>query len=357
MSDVKLLVNGEAFGGWQAVRITRSIESIAGSFDLGVTDKWGGQEKPYPIGEEDACEVTIDDETVIDGYIDGCSIALSAEVRSLSFRGKDRAAVLVECSAILDRWSFRNATAKDIAEKVCEPFGIRVSVQPGLILPPPREKLVVNPGDTAFSVITRAAQEAGVLVVSDGAGGVLFTRAGIEIAEPLVEGGNVLAAAAEYDATQRFSQYVVATQTAGSDNASGGATRIRATAEDEGVRRADRVLMVLPEAGISTAYARQRADWEARVRAANAQVVTIMVRKWQQSSGQLWPVNAPCSVQVPSVRAVGQMRISQVEHILDERGEVTQIRLVRPDAFTPEPQEAKVKRGGGLWTELRTGAL
>ena len=359
MSDVRLNVNGRRYGGWKGIRITRSIESAAGSFELDVSDRWGGQEELWPITEEDECQVQIDGETVIDGWIDRREIALSATERRLTYAGRDKAAVLVDCSAVLDRWSFRNATVQDIAREVCRPFGISVSLQPGLILPAPHEKLVVNPGDSAFSVIERAAVMAGVLVVSDGAGGLQITRSGTGRAPvSLIQGQDmVLAASVDYDATQRFSQYVVATQTAGSDTTSGNATRVRATADDEGVQRTDRVLMVLPEAGASTAYARQRADWEARIRAARAETVTMVVRGWRAGASKLWPLNALIAVRFPAVGVDGDLLITSAEHSLDDGGEVTTLRLMRPDAFAPEPVLAKVKRAGGLWKEIRDGGL
>ena len=70
MSDLRLVVNGKKYGGWKSVRVTRSIESIAGSFELDVSDRWAGQGEIWPIYEEDACRVEIDGTTVIDGYVD-----------------------------------------------------------------------------------------------------------------------------------------------------------------------------------------------------------------------------------------------------------------------------------------------
>lgn len=352
MPDLRLVVNGRGYGGWKTVQVVRSIETMSGSFSLGVNDRWDGQtDDPWPIAEEDACRVEIDGVPVIDGYVDRRSISLSATDRSLSYAGRDRCAALVDCSAELDKWTFRNVSALDVARKVAEPFGIAVSAQAGLALPKLPSKLVVSPGEDAFGVIDRAARMAGVLAVTDGAGGVLLTRAGTTRAASLVQGDNVLVAAVEYDASDRFSRYVVATQTGGTDAASGGATRILASASDAGIRRTDRVLLIRPESGVTADYARKRADWEARVRAAKAESVTIVVVGWLQPGGGLWPVNALCRVATPSIGVDGDMLISQVEFsISDTGGETTQIRLVRPDAFTPEPKA--VVKGSALWKEL-----
>lgn len=357
-SLLQLLVGGRAYEGWKAIRVTRSIEALAGSFDLDVNDRWAQQETPWTIAEEDECQVEIDGETVIDGFIDHRSLAFDARSRRLAFQGRDRAAALVDCSAVLKRWAFKKASVLEVAKAVAEPFGIKVSLQPGLALAAPLPKLVVNPGDTAWAVIQRAAQPAGVLVVSDGAGGILITRSGKAArADALVQGENILAASVDYDGTGRYSRYVVATQTAGTDETSAGATRIRAEATDEAVRRTERVLLVRPEAGVTSEYARRRADWEARIRAAKAETVNVTVRGWKQPSDDvLWPTNAIATVKAPAIGVDGDLLISQVDYSLDgDGGEITQLRLVRPDAFDPEPTAKVKKSSGGMWKEIAGG--
>lgn len=370
MGDVHLVVNGRRYGGWKAVRVTRSMESVAGSFDIVPNDRWGEQEEPWSIAEEDACRVQIDGETVIDGFVDRPSISLSGQDRSLSFSGRDRAAALVDCSVMMDKWSFRKSSALEVIRKLAEPFGIRVSIQEGLQrkLPDGPLKFSVSPGEKAFEAIARAAQMAGVLVVSDGAGGIFLTRAGAARASTsLVQGKNILAASVEYDATERFRRYIVITQIGGTDNASGEVTSVIGYAIDEGVRRLDRVLVIRPETGVTVEYARLRADWEARVRAARSETVSITVQGWRQKpGGPLWPINALVPVDAPAVRAVGDFLITQTDFSLDDGGgEVTGLRLVRPDAFDPEPEAtvapSKVKVPGGAatgrWAELLRGAL
>jgi prophage tail gpP-like protein len=353
-SDLRLIVNGRSYAGWKRVRVTRSIESLAGSFELDVSDRWAEQEVPWAIAEEDACRVEIDGEAVIDGFVDHRTLSIDSQSRRLGYRGRDRAAALVDCSAVLDKWTFNSASVLDIARALAKPFGITVSLQPGIVLPKPLAKLVVSPGDTAWAVIEKAAQAAGVLVVSSGTRGILITRAGEVRADAIVEGENLLAASVDYDGTARFGRYIVATQTAGTDEASGGATRIRAEATDEGVIRSERVLLVRPESGITTDYARTRADWEARIRAAKAETVSVTVLGWKQPTlGDLWPVNAIITVRAPSIGVDGKLLISQADYSLDnEGGEITQLRLVRPDAFDPEPRAVVRNSSGGRWKEL-----
>lgn len=366
MPELLLVVRGRRYSGWKSIRVTRTIESISGSFALEVSDRWGADEETWPIFEEDACRVEIDSTTVIDGYVDKRSLNLSAGSLSLTYTGKDRTASLVECSAIVEgaavtgkpnsaKWTYRNIDLAEFARAIAKPFGVPVSVQPGLVLPKVA-KLVVTPGDSCFEAIASAAARAGVLVVSDAAGGMLITRAGTTRTAALIQGQNVMEASVEYDASDRFRRYLISAQVPGTDEASGEATNVQAEATDLGVRRADRLILIRPDKGYSTADARKRADWEARIRAARAEKVSIKVQGWTQpGSNGLWPINAIAPVLVPRIGIRGDLLISQVEHTVDDGGgQVTQLSLVRPDAFTPEPKA--VVREEGAWKELAKGA-
>lgn len=353
-SDLRLIANGRRYGGWKSIRVTRSIESLAGSFELEASDRWAGQGEPWPIAEEDECRVEIDDQVVITGYIDSRRPALTDTARTLSYSGRDRAAALVDCSAMLGQWTFYGVDLAALARIVAKPFGCPVSVQPGLRLGT-SEKIVASPGDTAFAVLERVAKMVGVLLVSDGRGGILITRTGTARATPLIQGQNVKAASLEYDGTERFHLYVVMSQVAaGFDGGSdGGESFVMAEARDEGVRRKERVLIIRPEQVISQADAQRIADWNARVRAARAETGSVTVAGWRQPSGELWAPNTLTRVHVPSIGAVGDMLISKVDYAIGEGGQLTQLRIVRPDAFTPEP----FVRAAGAWKELAGGAL
>lgn len=363
--DVHLVVGGKRYGGWKSVRVTRTIESLAGSFALEVSDRWDGTKDPWPIRNEDACRVEIGDdkhrEVVIDGYIDGTDISASRDSRTLSYTGKDKAAALVECSLLVQgageaghKWVYRNVDIAQFVTQVAAPHGISVSIQSGLTLKKD-PSLVAHPGETGFEAIKRAAGSTGVLVVSDGRGGILITRASTTRAARLVEGVNILAAGFRSDATNVYGRYLISSQVPGTDDAFGDATRVQAEATDESVRRPGRVILIRPDKGYNTADARRRADWEARTRAALADAVTVTVQSWTQPDGSLWPLNAIARVKAPRMIGVeGDLLISQVEYTMSEAGQTTQMSLVRPDAFEPEPQ-AVVHASGNAWDELRNG--
>lgn len=339
MADVRLSIDGMDYEAWKAVSISRSIESLAGSFSLGVSDHWVDQALTWPIREQDDCSVKIDGQTVIDGWVNRRSPSFTSATRELVYQGYDASYSLAKCAAVLDHWTFRKKTVLQIVDKLAQPFGIGVSVQPGLEGIQAPDKVTVSPGDTAAAVIAKVAKAAGVMVVSDGRGGIVITRAGTARAsQDLIEGERGIKAGGFIgDMSERFSRYLVMCQSPGSDNSNGAATQIRGEATDAGVRRTDHVTIIHPESGLTLPQARAYADWAARVRAARAASVSITVHGWKQSDGSLWPLNVLIYVKSKTLDVDADMLISQANHSKNRDGEVTVLRLVRPDAFTPSP--------------------
>lgn len=352
MPDISLLVNGRQYSGWKTARVTRGLESLCGGFELSVSERWEAGSVPWPIYEEDECTLKLGSETVITGYVDKRSLAYGAGEHSLSVSGRDKAGLLVDSSLSSGPWEFYGVPALTVAQRVCSPFGVAVTVAPGLTIPTPPEKVAVSPGDSPHDVLERLCRVCGVLAVSDGRGGVQLMRPGTaRAATELVEGENILAASADFDSSSRFHRYVVLGQHVGTDTWSGGgAAGVIGSATDANVKRTARVLVVRPEGNVTPAHAARRAAWEATVRASRADSVTVTVQGWTQGNGALWPVNALVRVRSPHLGIDGDMLISQTVFSVGEDGTKTTLTLRGPNAFNPEP----VFPVAG-WKEIRRG--
>src|SRR5690606_35935810 len=178
--------------------------------------------------------------------------------------------------------------------EVAKPFGIRVSVQPGIRPTRPTGKVAVDPGESAFEAVEKVCRLSGLLAMADGRGGLLLTRAGTRRAvTALVQGENILSGEGDFVASDRFSRYIARGQRHGtSEDGAEVTTTVRGVAEDAGVRRKGRVLIVRPEGDVTSARAKRRAEWEAAVRAARAETYVVTVQGWLQADGTPWPVNA-----------------------------------------------------------------
>lgn len=354
MTEVTLTVGGKKYGGWEYARATRGIESISGGFELSVSERWANQNQPWPINEGDECTVSIGETVVITGYVDQISPSFSGGTHSVTISGRDKAGALVDSSAVLGKWEFKTSDVKALAEKVCAQHGIKLSIQAGLTLPRPAEKVSVDPGETGFNLLDEACRKAGVLPVSDGKGGVVLTRASTERCKvELVEGVNIKSCSAAFDSTGRFYKYIVLGQHAANNNFFGtAATRIRGEAFDSEVKRTSRTLVIRASGSLTKADAKRRAEWEANVRAARSTEVTVTVQGWEQTPGELWPVNKLVSLKSPTTRINGTLLITQAVYSVDkDSGTMTTLSLKRPEAFRPEP--AKPVKPDGQWRELK----
>lgn len=340
MREVKLVVNHVEYSGWETIEITRSLETLCGSFQMSVSERWNGQTEPWPIREGDECTVYIGDETLIVGYVDRRSMSISANQHTFTVAGRDRAGDLIDCSSVLDAWEFNGVTVLKIVTMVAEQFGVGVTVQDGVELPPTPKRIVINPGETAYDVIDRATRLAGLFAMSDAKGGIVLTKAGAGRAvTPLIEGQNILEATADYDASQRYSRYIVNGQQAGGDLLFGiAAADVRAEASDINVQRPSRVLMIRGEGSITIKQAQDRANWEATVRCARAETLNVTVQGWRQANGRLWPVNSLVTIQAPYLGVDGDWLISEVTYSLSASGTLTELTLRPAAAYLPEPE-------------------
>jgi prophage tail gpP-like protein len=370
-TDVALVIGDRRYRGWSAVRVTRGIDAIAGAFELSIFERWSGQQAPWPIFEGDACSILLAGETLITGFVDKVDLALGPGEHSITISGRDATGDLVDCSARLDRWEFRNTDVLALARKIAAPYGISVSLQPGLPASTytNKKKHSIDPGDSAANAIETACRIPGLLPVSDGLGGLVLVQAGnTRCPTELVEGENILAGRASFDLTNRFRTYFVLGSHSGVDSqwrdqntedpslddsasAVERVTSVRGSAQDPNVRTG-RVLFVRPESSVTATQARTRAQWEATVRAARGVVASVTVQGWVTGDDKPWPTNSVVRVRSSSLRLNGDMLVIRATHNLGPDGSTTQLDLGLKDSFKPQPE---IPPSSGLWTDVSRG--
>ncbi|MFN3883276.1 MAG: phage baseplate assembly protein [Rhodocyclaceae bacterium] len=343
----QLLVGGTLYTGWKQMAAVRQIDAIAGGFELELTERWDGQAVRWPIYSGDTCELRLGGDTVVSGYVDNRPRSITKDSHRVTVRGRDRTGDLVDCSAVHEPDEWTGLDLLGLARILAKPFGVTVSadVDVGARFDP----FKLQPGESAFEAIERACRMRAVLPMSDGKGGLLLTRAGSgRSASAIVQGENLLSAEADDDWTQRFNHYTVKAQSTSllADDAYG-ASRIRGEATDRGVNR-HRPYLVIAEGVADTTAARERAMWEAAVRAGRAVTVTAVVQGWRQADGALWPLNGLCPVKIPSLDIDDTLLITALRFTYGAQGSTTEISMTRPDAFRLIPEIPKGKKGTGM---------
>ena len=366
-SNITLLVGGKLYGGWEDVSVTRAIDAASGAFDLTVTERWAGnRETPWPISPGDACEIRADDELLITGYVDIFAPSFDASTHRINIQGRDKTADLIDCSAVHSPDEWRKFTVLDLARTLCAPFGVAVSVSPGVDIGAAFPVCKIQQGESVFEALDRHCRLRKLLLTADGSGGLLITTVGIERAtSALVQGQNILAATGSIDASERFSEYTVKAQAAYSEDSTGETeAHITGSVQDSAIKRY-RPLLVIAEGGGSSKTATDRAVWECNTRIGRAAQAALIVQGWRQKSGALWKPNLLVAVQSDWLRMSGDMLIRQVtfQQTLGS-GTTATIDLVSPLTYLPEPidperadgQKKKKHGGSGInWEEVING--
>lgn len=381
MADPNLLtlrVGGQLFAGWKAVNIRAGIEQMAGTYELAITERWPQQPKDWVIPPGELCEVLIGDDVVISGYVDAVAVTYDANTHDIKVTGRDRAGDLVDCSAPAK--AFSGQTFEQIATALCAPFGVEVfdetvngkkltrkQKKAGKKGTPPKKsrvaghvpKAATQNGETVHKTLEKLARCEGLLMVSDGEGGIILTRAGMAgNCETVLEfGKNILRASFEHSHAALFSEITVKGQACAAGDSKfdvqkaspkGSVKRAAGakTANSEITRF--RPLIIVAETQADAKRCQQRAEWEASNREAKARKVTVTVQGWREpATGDLWRINKMVRVKCPWMRLDEWLLISAVNYKLDESGTTAELSLVSDKAFDQLPEIPEPQAGAG----------
>lgn len=331
---VTLSLDSQDWYGWQEIKIQSAITQVSSEFTLKLTDKWSDTQSPRPINKGAACSVSIDDVTVVTGYIDDVNTSYDAQSHSIEVAGRDVTGDIVDCSAPSFQWSGRSLLKG--AQVLCKPFGVTVVAT--VDVTKAFERMKSDEGETVFEVLEQAARVRGVLLMADGLGGLIMGRAGDRRLSGRFEiGVNIKQGSGRQSMRDRFSQYTVKGQV--SDPFSDGDSSVSATVKDNAVKR-HRPKVILAEDGLDLAGCKTRAIWHRNIAAAKGNEVNYVVNAWHLDDQLIQP-NYLVHVIDPFLNVSGDMLIVSRTFILDSEGLRTEVTLGDPKAYElaelPEP--------------------
>ncbi len=338
---VTLEIAGRAFEGWTSVQVTKGLQNPAGIFALTYAARSEDGAPPMAIDVGAACRVLIGGEPVIGGFVDATDPAFDARDRRLSVSGRDRAADLVDCSALNSPGSWKNRTLPQIAGDLLAPFGLEAALEGDAGAP--FKSFALQQGESVWDALERLTRFRGLMLTSDGEGGVRFVRPGSRRANfTLRQGETILSVSGGRNDVDRFARYVVKGQSAGDDEVNGAAAAGPIAEATDVDARAGRTLLIIAEEQATLAALKTRADWEANVRAARSQTWQVTVPGWRDPSGALWSADLVVPIEAPWASLNGDHLIVDVDFRLDpDAGSTTQLTCQPPGAWTPEPPPAE----------------
>lgn len=343
---VELVIDGRRHEGWTRVAITRAIDTLAGSFELTLAERWAGQRDRFDLKAGAACTLRIGGETVMTGHVDQLQVRLSGQEHELTVIGRDRAGDLVDCSAIPTFTSYRGVRLETLVRDLVQPFGITVTVSTET--GDPIRVFAVQQGETVQAAIERLCRMRGLIAISRSDGSIEITTPSASGASVMRvrTGDNLLEATATHDVSERFSEYIVKGQAAGDDTLNGAAAASSsARAADPAVTRY-RPQIVIAEDQATIAALMARAKFEASVRAGRAQSAELVVLGWRTPGGALIAPNQLIDIEAPELFIEGRMLVEAARLVFDQLGERAELSVVPPQAYSQNavPEQAEASR-------------
>jgi prophage tail gpP-like protein len=164
VDKVAVLVGGKAHEEWESYEIDSDLLTPADAWRvrLGLPpDSSGDSAIPEDVAPGAACQVRVGADLVMTGRIDDVRIRLDKRSHSLEILGRDGAATLLDCSAPL--MGGRKLGLEEIIAKVVRPLGLKkIRIDADKAVTRQREKINVEPGDTAWDTLAHAAEANGL---------------------------------------------------------------------------------------------------------------------------------------------------------------------------------------------------
>ena len=156
-NDVVVEIDGKSHNSWKNYDIDSDflIPADAFAFDIGVPSD--STVLPDYSGAE--VKVRINDTLVMTGIVDTVQHGISKTSRTYRLNGRDKASVLVDCSAPIT--NVKGLTVLDAVKKIVEPLGIK-QVQLKAENNPLLDKVDIDVGETAWNAAMRCANSAGL---------------------------------------------------------------------------------------------------------------------------------------------------------------------------------------------------
>lgn len=239
---VRVEVGGRAHDDWESYEIDSDllIPADAWSVSVGLI----GGDVPADVFPGQPVAIFVGDDQVMTGAIDDITHVVSKDRRDLHVAGRDRAALLVDCSAPV--FTRKQCSLDEVITAVVRALGItKYEIRAGDVPKARRrEKINVEPGDSAWSVLSNAAEALGLWPWFEPDGTLVV--GGPDYAAPPVATllmyrsetrrakNNMISLTQRENVAGRYSHLTVLGQTHGTD-AEQGKHALKYTAVDEGM--------------------------------------------------------------------------------------------------------------------------
>lgn len=157
---VSVLVGGKAHDEWESYEIDSDLLTPADAWRVRLALAEDSR-LPENVAPAAACQVLVGPDLVMTGRIDDVRVSLDKRSHRLEILGRDGAATLLDCSAPLT--GGRKLDLAEIIARVVRPLGVtKIRIDADKAALRRREKVTVEPGDTAWDTLAHAAEANGL---------------------------------------------------------------------------------------------------------------------------------------------------------------------------------------------------
>lgn len=315
---VTLMVDGYALQGWQQVRVSRSAEAAAISFDIVATNPaWSGEAQLLRQCKEIEIYTTADGvlgafsggDLLLTGYVDTYRSQVGSGRRQVTLSGRSKPADAIDCEPA--RHETGLVENKDLAgaAKDFDEWGLDFRTEGQL----PKIPMVQRqPGETLFATLEREARRLGLLLTGQPDGSVLICKGpGPRHAGGLVEGLSPLQGWQLTDSMNlAYSEAIVRGQQSLGDDDDALRQEERAENQDYGRHRP---LVLQNEGSNPSPELKTRAEWELARRNGARLSIEAEVASWRDDGGALWDPRRLIYVSLPSEDIELDLAVQAVE--------------------------------------------
>ncbi|MFT8896773.1 MAG: phage baseplate assembly protein [Acetobacter sp.] len=214
--SMRVVVDGAELTSWTTAEVGRDLADIAGGyriqFDDAARDASAGfadQTSASVVHEHMPVEIYVLGELVLRGHVEDLQTRVTPQEATGTFSGRDLVGDLVDCVANpLGPVEYRNVSLMSVAGSLVQPFGL--SIDSDVDTGTPFTLVALDEGEPAMGSIEKLSRQRGVLVVSDGVGGVRLTKAGQQqAAGALTFPGNVISVESDVSVRDHYSDVFV----------------------------------------------------------------------------------------------------------------------------------------------------
>lgn len=351
MSDgIRLIIDGDAYSGWDYISVRRSLDEAIHSIQLGVLDKWDSSDLPR-VRNGSPFQVQLDGELITTGYLDQVHRQYDGEQRSVTIQARSKAQDMQDCAYPLDKLpsSWKKQTVLQISNYLAKPFGITVTDSSGLASQKV-EIAKVRQGDTPFDIINAYMRVIGARIISLPSGNLnIVSPSKDRLTTAIKLGENVEKADDTSDLRDRFSDYRVVSQHKGDDfTAPGDSASIVGKAHDAVMAKLRyRPTTINASTMLSSQEeANKLAKVDRNVAAGHSHKTVYTLNGWHHKKG-IWAPNHQVHVVDPISGWNDWLMIGTVELVSDTQGKRAEITVMPVTAYdiTAEPADTLM----GMW--------